>query len=145
MIFWNRQNNGDSGNIGGCQRRRERAVKTIFMILKWSLFVVHLLSHVQLVTTPWTPACQASLSLELVQTHVHWVDDATQLSCHPLLLLPSIFPSIRVFSNELALHIRWPKYWNFNFSISPSSDYSGLIPFRTDWFDLLAIQGDHMS
>ena len=61
--------------------------------------------------------------------------------CHPLLLLPSIFPSIRVFSNEMALHIRWPKYWSFSFSISPSSKYSGLISFRIDWFDLLAVQG----
>ena len=61
--------------------------------------------------------------------------------CRPLLLLPSIFPSIRVFSNELTLHIRWPKCWSFNFSISPSNEYSGLITFRIDWFDLLAIQG----
>ena len=61
--------------------------------------------------------------------------------CHPLLLLPSIFPSIRVFSNELALRIRWPEYWSFSFSISPSSEYSGLISFRIDWFDLLAVQG----
>ena len=61
--------------------------------------------------------------------------------CHPLLLLPSIFPSIRVFSNELALHIRWPKYWSIGFSISPSNEYSGLTSFRTDWFDLLAVQG----
>src|SRR5574341_461489 len=61
--------------------------------------------------------------------------------CYPLLLLPSIFPSIRVFSNESVLHIRWPKYWSFSFSISPSNEYSGLIPFRIDWFDLLAVQG----
>ena len=61
--------------------------------------------------------------------------------CHPLLLLPSVFPSIRVFSNELALHIRWPKYWSFSFSISPSNEYSGLISFRIDWFDLLGVQG----
>ena len=61
--------------------------------------------------------------------------------CHPLLLLPSIFPSIRVFSNESALHIRWPKYWSFSFSISPSKEYSGLIFFRIDWFDLLVVQG----
>ena len=61
--------------------------------------------------------------------------------CHPLLLLPSIFPSIRVFSNESILHIRWPKYWSFSFSISPSNEYSGLISFRTDWLDLLAVQG----
>ena len=61
--------------------------------------------------------------------------------CHPLLLLPSIFPSIRVFSNELALHIRWPTYWSFSFIISPSNEYLGLISFRIDWFDLLAVQG----
>ena len=65
--------------------------------------------------------------------------------CHPLLLLPSIFPSIRVFSNESALHIRWPKYWSFSFSISPSNEYSGLISFRFDWFDLLAVQGSLKS
>ena len=79
---------------------------------------------------------------ELAQTHVHCVGDATQPShlCCPLLLLPSIFPSIRVFSNEPALCIRWPKYWNFSFSISPSNEYSRLISFRIDWFDLLAVQ-----
>ena len=82
---------------------------------------------------------------ELAQTHVLWVGDAVQLSqlCHPLLLLPSIFPSIRVFSNESVLHIRWPNYWSF--SISPSNEYSGLISFRTDWFDLFAVQGTHKS
>ena len=79
----------------------------------------------------------------LTQTHVH---RARMLSnhlilCCPLLLLPSIFPSIRVFSNESAFHIRWPKYWSFSFSISPSNEYSGLISFRMDWLDLLAIQG----
>ena len=80
---------------------------------------------------------------ELAQTHVHWVSDAIQPSilCHPLLLLPSIFPSIRVFSSESVLRIRWPKYWSFSFSISPSSEYSGLISFRIDQFDLLAVQG----
>ena len=82
--------------------------------------------------------------LELAQIHVHWVNDAIQLLfCCPLLLLPSIFPSIIVFSNELALHIRWPKYWNFNFS--PSNKYSGLISFRIDWFALLAVQGTFKS
>ena len=79
--------------------------------------------------------------LEFAQTHVHWVDDAIQPShlLLPLLLLPSVFPSIKVFSNESALHIRWPKYWSF--SISPSNEYSGLISFRSDWFDLPAVQG----
>ena len=79
---------------------------------------------------------------ELVQTHVHWVGDAIQLSsCHPLLLQPSIFPSIMVFSNESALHIRWRKYWSFSFNISPSNDHPGLICFRMDWLDLLTVQG----
>ena len=81
--------------------------------------------------------------LELTQTHVHQVGDAIQPS-HPLLspvLLPSIFPSIRVFPNESALHIRWPRYWSFSFSISPSNEYSGLFSFRMDWLDLLALQG----
>ena len=80
--------------------------------------------------------------LEPAQTHVHRVDDAIQPS-HPLssLLLPSTFPSIRVFSTESALHVRWPKYWSFSFSISPSNKYSGLISFRIDWLDLLAVQG----
>ena len=80
---------------------------------------------------------------ELAQTHVHQVGDAIQPShlCHPLLLLPSDFPSIRVFSNESVLCIRCPKYWSFSFSISPFNEYSGLISFRIDWFDLLAVQG----
>ena len=81
--------------------------------------------------------------LELAQTHVHWVGDAIQPS-HPLsspLLLPSIFPSIRVFWNESVLRIRWPKYWSFSFNISPSNEHSGLISFRMDWLDLFAVQG----
>ena len=77
---------------------------------------------------------------EFTQTHVHWVSDAIQPS-HPLLLLPSIFPSIRVFSNESALCIRWPKYWSFSFNISPSNEHPGQISFRMDWLDLLAVQG----
>ena len=81
--------------------------------------------------------------LEFVQTHVHWVSDASNhlILCCPLLLLPSIFPSIRVFSKESVLHIRWPKCWSFSFSISPSNEYSGLIFLRIDWFDLLEVQG----
>ena len=84
---------------------------------------------------------------ELVQTHGHRVGDAIQPSSplSPLLLLSSIFPSIRVFSNELVLCIRWPKYWSFSFSISPSNEYSGLISFRMEWFDLLAVQSTHKS
>jgi len=92
-------------------------------------------------STPGFPVLQHLL--EFAQTHVHWVGNAIQPShpCHPLLLLPSIFPSIRVFSNKWALRIRWPKDWSFSVSISPSNEYSGLISFRIDWFDLLALQG----
>ena len=81
---------------------------------------------------------------EFAQTHVHWVGDAIQLS-HPILLLPSMFPSMRVISNEPALCIRWPKYWSFSFSTSPSNEYSGSISFRIDWFDLLAVWGTRKS
>ena len=108
---------------------------------------VQSLSHVQLFATPWTAACQASLSsinsqsllklisIELVMPSNHLI------LCHPLLLMPSILPSIRVFFNESVLPIRWPKYWSFSFSISPSSEYSGLISFRMDWLDLPEVQG----
>ena len=96
--------------------------------------------------TPWTEACQASLSiinswilLKLMSIESVMPSNHVIL-CHPFLLLPSIFPSIRAFSNESALHIRWPKYWSFSFSISPSNEYSGLISFRMDWLDLLAVQ-----
>ena len=109
--------------------------------------VVQSISRVQLFVTPWTVAPQASLSftiywslLKLMSTESVMPPNHLVLY-HPLLLSPSIFPSIRVFSNELALHIRWPKYWSFSFSISPSSEYSGLISPRIDWFDLLAVQG----
>ena len=100
-----------------------------------------------LFATPWTAACQASpsitnsrsvlklMSMQLVIPSNHLI------FCHPLLLLPSIFPSIKVFSNESVLRIRWPKYWNFSFSISPSNEYSGMISFRIDGLDLLAAQG----
>ena len=112
---------------------------------------VQLLSRVQLFATPWTVARQASLSItnswsmlnllsiKLVMPSNHLV------LCHPLLLLPSIFPSIRVFSNESVLRIRWPKYWSFSFSINPSNEYSGLISFMIDCFDLLAVQGTRKS
>ena len=97
--------------------------------------------------TPWTAVCQASLSITnswnlLKLMSIESVIPSSHLIlCHPLLLLPSIFPSIRVFSNESALRIRWPKYWSFSFNISPSNEYSGLISFRMDWLDLLAVQG----
>ena len=112
---------------------------------------VQLLSCVQLFATPWTAACQASLSITNSQSllklmSVELVMPSNHLIiCHPLLLLPSIFPSIRVFSNESVLRIRWPNYWSFSFSISPSNEYSGLISFRMDWLDLLAVQGTLMS
>ena len=108
---------------------------------------VQLLSRVRLFVTPWTAACQASpsitncwslpkpKSMELVIPSNHLI------LCRPLLLPPSVFPSIRVFSNESVLPIRWPKYWSFSFSISPSNEYSGLVSFTIDLFDLLAVQG----
>ena len=97
--------------------------------------------------TPWTAACQTSLSITNSQSlfklmSINLVMPSNHLIlCRPLLFLPSIFPSIRVFSNESVFHIRWPKYWRFNFSISPSNEYSGLICFRMDWLDLLAVHG----
>ena len=103
-----------------------------------------MLSHVLLFATPWTATRQASLSITNSQSLLRLISlESVMLSnhlilCHPLLLLPSIFPSIRVFSNQSARHIRWPKYWRFSFSISPSNEYSGLISFR---LDLLAVQG----
>ena len=110
---------------------------------------VQSLSHVQLFATPW--ARQASLSITnfwnlLRLMSIKSVMPSNHLIlCHPLLLLPSIFPSIRVFSNESVLCIRWPRYWSFSFSISPSKEYSRLISFRIDWFDLLAVQGTQES
>ena len=107
---------------------------------------VQLLSCVRLFATPWTAAWQASLSIINSQSllkllSIALVMPSNHLILCYLLLSPSIFPSIRVFSNESALCIRWPKYWNFSFSISPSNEYSGLISFRMDWLDLLAVQG----
>ena len=107
---------------------------------------VQLLSHIRLFASPWTEACQASpsitnsrsllklMSIESVMPSNHLI------LCHPFLLLPSVFHSIRVFCNESVLHIRWPKYWSFSFNISPSNEYSGLISFRMDWLDLLALK-----
>ena len=108
---------------------------------------VQLISHIQLFATPWTAACQASLSITsswslLKLMSIKSVMPSNYLIlCRPCLLPPSIFPSIRVFSNESALHIRWPKGWSFSFSISPSSEYSGLLSLRIDWLDLIAVQG----
>ena len=109
--------------------------------------VVQSFSRVQLFVTPWTAARQASLSITISRSllkpmSIESVMPSNHLIlCHPLLLLASIFPSIRVFSNQSALCIRWPLYWSFNFCISPSNEYSRLIFFSIDWFDLLAVQG----
>ena len=103
--------------------------------------------HVQLFEIPWTGARQASLSFTISRSLLKVMSIESVMPSnllllrHPPLLLPSVFPSIRVFSNELVLPIRWPKYWSFSFSISPSNEYSGLISFRMDWLDLLAVQG----
>ena len=109
--------------------------------------LVQSLSHVQLFKTPWTAACQASLFITNSQSLLKLMSIESVMPsnhlilCRPLFLLPSIFPSIRVFSNESVPHIRWPKYWSFSFNISPSNGYSGFISFRMDWLDLLAVQG----
>ena len=118
--------------------------RTICLFPVW--FSVQSPSRVQLFATTWTEACQASLSFILSQGLGKRMSIESEILsnhlvlCRPL-LLPSVFPSIRVFSNESALFIRWPKYWSFSFSISPSNEYSGLISFRIDWFDLFAVQG----
>ena len=106
-----------------------------------------MLSCVQLFATPWATVRQASLSITSSRSLLEFMSIALVMPfnhlilCRPLLLLPSIFPSIRVFSSESDLHIRWPKFWSFSFNISPSNEYSGLISFRMDWLDLLAVQG----
>ena len=112
---------------------------------------VESLSHVQLFVTHGLQARQASLSFTISWSLLKLRSiESVMLSnhlvlCHPLLLLPSVFPSVLVFSNKWALRIRWPKYWSFSFSISPSNDYSGLISFRIDWSDLLGVQGTKMA
>ena len=112
-----------------------------------SLWVVQLLSCVRLFATPWAAEHQASLSFTVSQSVLKLTSTESVMPsnhlvlCCPLLLPPSIFPSIRVFSSKLALHSRWSKYWSFSFSISPSNEYSGLISFRIDWFHLLGVQG----
>ena len=112
-----------------------------------AIVVVQLLSHVRLFATPWSAALQASLSITnsrslLKPMSIESVMPSQHLIiCHPLLLLPSTFSSMRVFSKDSVLLIRWPKHWSFSFSISPSNEYSGLISFRINWFDLLEVQG----
>ena len=118
-----------------------------YKLVKFQFNSVQSLNRVQLFVTPWTAACQASLSITNSQSLLKLMSVESVMPsnhfilCCPLLLLPSIFPSIRVFSNESALRIRWPKYWSFSFSISPSNEYSGLISFRMDWLDFLSVQG----
>ena len=113
----------------------------------WPVSSIQSLSHVRLFATSWTAARQASLSItKSLSLHKRMPIESVMPSkhiilCHPLLLPPSIFPSVRVFSNESALCIRWPKYRSFSFNISPSNEYWGLISFRMDWLDLLAVQG----
>ena len=108
---------------------------------------VQTLSHIWLFVTPWTATCQASLSITNSRSLLKFMSIGLVLPsnhlilCHPVLLPPSIFPSIKVFSNKSVLHIRWPKYWSFSFNISPSNEHPGLISFRMDWLDLLAVQG----
>ena len=120
-------------------------IKSTFSSVQFSS--VQLLSYVRLFVTPWTAARQASLSITNFQSLLKLMSIESVMPsnhlilCRPLLLLPSIFPSIRVFSNESVLRIRWPKYWSFSFNISPSNEYSGLISFRMDWLDLLVGQG----
>ena len=118
----------------------------IFILHSSSIVVFQSLCLIQLFVTPWTAAHQASLFFTISQSLLELMSIESMMQsnhlflCRPLLLLPSIFPSIRLFSNDLALRIRWPKYWSIIFSISPSNEYSGLISFRIDWFYLLAVQ-----
>ena len=125
-------------------------LKNVSHVLKFSFFLissVQWLSRVGPFVTPWTAACQASLSIAnswsstKPMSIVSVMPSNHLILCFPLLLLPSILPSIRVFSNESALHIRWPKFWSFSFSISPSNEHPGLISFKMDLLDLLAVQG----
>ena len=110
---------------------------------------VHLLSHVHLFVTPWTAACQASMSITNSQSLLRLMSIESVMPsnhlilCRPPLLLPSVFPSIRVFSNESALRMRWPKNWSFSFNINPSNEHSGLISFRMDW--LISLQSKRLS
>ena len=137
-----------SHQVGGTGSRKGHGRPGASQTQEWSrqwFVVVQSLSRVWLFVTPWTAAHQASLSFTISRRLLKFMSIESIMPsnylilCGPLLLLPLIFPSIRVFSNELALHIRWPKYWSFSFS--PSNEYSGLISFRIDWFNLRAVQG----
>ena len=131
------------------QRKRKWVWRILSQIIVYCVLVVAVqsLRHVRLFVTPWTAAPQASLSFTISQSSIKLMSIELVMPsnhlvlCHSLLPLLSIFPSIRVFSNESALPIRWPKYWRFSFSISPSNEYSGLNSFRINWFDLLAVPG----
>ena len=144
-------NNKEIENISKYQTEITQLKNTVPKLKKINRFSsVQLLSHVQLFATPWTTAHQASLSTNSQSLFrlmsIEMVMPSNRLIlCRPLLLPPSIFPSIRVFSNESVLRIRWPKYWSFNLSISPSNEYSGLISFKTDWLDLFAVWGTPKS
>ena len=133
-----------TGGVGSWQMR---SGESFFTTYPFQFTSVQSLSLVRLFASPWTAACQASLSITSSQSLLKLMSIKSVMPsnhlilCHPLLLLPSIFPTIRVFSNESVLCIRWPKYWSFSFNISPSNEYSGLIPFRMDWLNLPAIQG----
>ena len=119
----------------------------LYLTLTVQFSSVQLLSRVRLFVIPWTAACQASLSITNSQSSLKFMSiesvmpSSHLILCHPLLFVLSIFPSISVFSNESVLHIRWPKYWSFSFSINPFNEYSRLISFRMNWLDLLAVQG----
>ena len=131
--------------------KREGKEEFVVVLLCAQFSSVQSLSRVWLFATPWTAARQVSLFITNSQSSptpmtIESVMPSNHLIlCHPLLLLPSVFPSIRVFSNESALCIRWPKYWSFTFNISPSNEHPGLISFRIDWLDLLAVQGTFKS
>ena len=132
MHFW--------GSDGKGKQQRTRSCNREFSS-------VQSLSHIRLLATPWTTARQALLSITKSMSLLKLMSTKSVMPsnyfifCHPLLLLPSIFPSIRVFSNESVLRIRWPKYWSFSFNISPSNEYSRLISLRIDWLNLTAVQG----
>ena len=143
-----------NGTFVNCQqgtfvKLNKASVNTLRIMEPYIAVVVGIqsLSCVWLLATPWVAACQASLSFAISQSLLKLMSIESMMPsnhlilCRPLLLLPSILPNFRGFSNESALHIRWPKYWSLSFWISPSNEYSGLISFRIDWFDLLAVQG----
>ena len=129
----------------------DRGVLMNLKIASRTIVVVQSLSGVYLFLTKWTAVCQASLSFTISQSLLKLMSIESVMPsnhfilCHPLFLLPSIFPSIRVFSKESVLRIRWPKDWSFSFSISPSNEYPGLISLRVDWFDLLEFQGTQIQ